>query len=123
MIKKTFSKSERLSTKTLIKELFDKGSSFYFHPFKVLFLPYDDTQVHQLLISVPKKNHKSAVSRNKLKRRIREAYRLNKQILPPEKKHLIAYIYTSKEILSFAEIEKSIIKINSKLNESINEKI
>lgn len=121
MIKKTFTKSERLSTKTLIKELFDKGSSFYFHPFKVLYLPHDSSQFHQLLISVPKKNHKTAVSRNKLKRRIREAYRLNKDSLPSDKKYLIAYIYTSKKIFKYAEIEKSILEIHSRI-QSKNEK-
>ena len=123
MMKKTFSKSERLSTKTLIKELFDKGSSFYFQPFKVLYLPSEASKEHQLLISVPKKNHKLAVKRNRLKRRIREAYRLHKPKLQSTKKYLIAYIYISKEILEYAEIEKSILMINNRIKKSIDEKV
>ncbi|MEP2773922.1 MAG: ribonuclease P protein component [Fulvivirga sp.] len=121
MIRKTFKKSERLSAKTLIKELFDKGSSFYLYPFKVLFLPTTQSTT-QLLISVPKKNHKTAVARNQLKRRIREAYRLNKEYLPTEKNFLIAYIYTSRDINKYSEIEKSIIAINQRIKNNADEK-
>lgn len=121
MIKKTFEKSERLSAKTLIKELFEKGSSFYLYPFKVLYLP-STLANSQLLISVPKKNHKTAVARNKLKRRIREAYRLNKEYLPAEKNFLIAYIYTSRDISEYSKIEKSIISINQRIKNNTDEK-
>ena len=66
-------------------------------------------EFHQILISVPKRNFKRAVDRNLLKRRIREAYRLNKSILVDNEKLLIAYIYTAKEILAYAEIEKKLV--------------
>ncbi len=109
----TFSltKPERLSQKKLIQELFDKGSSFYLYPFKILVLPQTNPTVaiHQLLISVPKSIFKRAVDRNKIKRRIREGYRLNKSILPQDKKFSFAYIYTAKEILPSAQIHEKII--------------
>ena len=103
MGKFTFRKEERLSKEKHIQELFDKGSSFYLFPFKVLFLPNPDPAVqhHQVLISVSKKNFKRAVDRNLIKRRIREAYRLQKELLPAAPPLQICYIYTHKEILLF----------------------
>jgi ribonuclease P protein component len=108
----TFHKKERLHKEKLIKELFEKGSSFYFFPFKVLFAGNPDPTftVHQVLISASRKNFKKAVDRSLIKRRIRESFRLNKNLLPPEPKLLIAYIYTAKEILTFAQIQERLIK-------------
>jgi len=96
----TFRKEERLNKELWIKELFEKGSSFHLYPFKVLRLTHPDQQwpCNQVLISVPNRNFKKAVDRNKLKRRIREAYRLNKNLIPGEQKWLIAYIYTAREL-------------------------
>lgn len=115
MAKQTFKKSERLSKKKLIQELFHKGSSFYLHPFKIIFLLQSEHPAHQILISVPKRIHKTAVSRNKIKRRIREAYRLNKPEIPSDEKLLIAYIYTSKEVLDFPTLERSMVKCHRAL--------
>src|SRR5258708_19469106 len=105
----SFKKTERLSKKKLIQELFDKGSSFYLHPFKVFFLKSDSSDVSQVLISVPKSNFKKSVDRNPTKRRIREAYRLNKSSLSSYKKFLIAYIYSAREILPSASIHQKIV--------------
>ena len=62
------------------------------------------------MISVSRKNFKKAVDRNLLKRRIRESFRLNKNLLQVTPKYLIAYIYTAKEILTFAQIQERLIK-------------
>ena len=108
----TFGKSEKLCSKKSIKELFNRGSSFYIHPFKVIFLPNPDQDVtqHQLLISVPKRIFKKAVDRNKLKRRIKEAYRLNKKLFPviSDNPQMIAYIYTAKELLKYQLIQEKL---------------
>jgi ribonuclease P protein component len=108
----TFRKEERLKSEKLIKELFGKGSSFYFFPFKVFVLshPNQSYSTHQVLLTASKKNFKRAVDRNLLKRRMREAYRLNKNLLPQNPKFLIAYIYSAKEILTFAQIQERLIK-------------
>lgn len=115
-IRNTFSKKERISSKKEIKELFGDGSSFYLYPFKVLYLPYQDQSgpdVNKILISVPKRNFKKAVTRNKIKRRIKEAYRLNKQLLlKPNKVDLpllIAYIYIGKDVHGFDFVEEKLI--------------
>jgi ribonuclease P protein component len=112
MGKFTFKKEERLSKEKIIQELFDKGSSFYLYPFKVFFLPNRDRQYpyHQILISVSKKNFKKAVDRNRIKRRIREGYRLNKNLLGDQNKLVIAYIYSAKEILPSAQIHERLVK-------------
>ena len=112
----SFKKTERLSKKILIKELFEKGSSFYFYPFKVLLLPIPNSSAaNQILISASKRNFKNAVDRNKIKRRIREAYRLNRNQYSLSNKYLIAYLYTSKEIMPFDKIQESMIAILNKI--------
>jgi len=112
LAKFTFGKDERLHKEKLIKELFETGSSFYLYPFKVLHKhnPDSTSRVHQIMISVSRKHFRKAVDRNRIKRRIRESYRLNKNLLPPAPRLLIAYIYTAKEILTFAQIQDRFIK-------------
>jgi len=113
-LKNTFPKSERLHSKKLIQELFDKGSSFYLYPFKVIYLKSEDAEQIQMLASVSKRKFKSAVTRNTLKRRIKEAYRLNKTSLFEHNSQignlLIAYIYTGKEVSDYQFIEKKLKK-------------
>jgi ribonuclease P protein component len=118
MGKFTFKKEERLAKEKIIQELFDKGSSFYSYPFRVYFMQNQDSAstVHQVLISVSKKNFKKSVDRNLIKRRIREAYRLNKNLLVDQNKLLIAYIYSVKEILPSAQIRERLIKTFKRLD-------
>lgn len=114
-------KNERLHSKKLIKELFDKGSSFFLYPFKVMVLEinFEIPETNQVLFSVSKKKLKKAVDRNLVKRRMREAYRLNKQILKSEieNKKLIGLIYVSSEIATFQVIETKIKKILTTIKE------
>jgi ribonuclease P protein component len=120
MGKFTFRKEERLNKELWIKELFDKGSSFHLYPFRILQLAHPDVNwpCSQILISVPNRNFKKAVDRNKLKRRIREAYRLNKSLVSGEQKWLIAYIYTAKELtdsrLIHEKLQQSLTRISKK---------
>ncbi len=109
MGKLTFKKHEKLSSEKAIQELFQKGSFFYLSPFKVLSVPQPvQSASSQVLISVPARNFKRAVDRNKIKRRIREAYRLNKSRFESGSKLLIAYIYVAKDILPSAEIHQKL---------------
>jgi len=112
----TFKKEERLSRKKLIDELFDSGSSFYLSPLKVLILEkdFEFNSPAQVLITVSSKTFSKAVDRNKIKRLIRESYRLNKHLLYDElkkkdKKILVGFLYSSKKIESFSLIEENVV--------------
>jgi len=113
-----FPKTERLHSKKSIKELFDKSSSFFLYPFKVIFLLGMSGETNQVLISVSKKKLKKAVDRNLIKRRIREAYRQNKHLLECDDSGIskrIGLIYVSSDLMEFVAIQKKLIKILSKL--------
>jgi ribonuclease P protein component len=115
-------KNERLHSQKLIKELFDKGSSFFLYPFKVIVLdlPNMEKGTYQVLFSVSKKKIKKAVDRNLVKRRMKEAYRLNKSeiLTSPHQNKLIGLIYVSSEIGTFQFIEQKIRKILTRIAES-----
>ncbi|HNV27788.1 MAG TPA: ribonuclease P protein component [Cyclobacteriaceae bacterium] len=115
----TFTKAERLSKEKLIQELFEKGSSFYLYPFKVVHRLSPDQgveAVNQVLISVSTRQFKRAVDRNKVKRRVREAYRLQKEIIQSRsEKGIFSFIYTAKEILPFAEIKGKLFLVLEKI--------
>jgi ribonuclease P protein component len=126
----TFKKEERLCNKRLIDELFHNGSSFLCYPFKAQWLPVNepaDAPV-QILISVSKRRYKRAVDRNLVKRRIREAYRLNKQqylydVLSIAQKNIIFSIgYIGKEIEPYALMEKKMLKLLKQLSEQVSAK-
>jgi ribonuclease P protein component len=113
-------KSERLHAQKSIKELFDKGSSFFLYPFKVLVLniPAIEPKAPQVLFSVSKKKIKKAVHRNRMKRIIKEGYRLNKQILTGHTgtNQLIGLIFVSSEMMPFQTIQDKVQKVLHKIN-------
>ena len=114
--KYTFPKEEHLCRKKLIEELFSKqGSSFGVYPLRIVWIPAPalTTAPPQVLISVSKRTFKRAVDRNRLKRLIREAYRLNKYRLTEQPNGhsiaLLGIIFTGKEKCSLALVEKKLI--------------
>ena len=119
-------KHEILRSKKIIKELFTNGSSFFIYPFKVYFLANQETEKNQVLFSVSKKYFKRAVDRNLIRRRIREAYRLNKGILNSrEEKSLslsIALVYISKFKLPYIDIENKLKQVFVRLNKTEDQK-
>lgn len=119
----SLSRTEILRKKKLIEELFANGSSFFIYPYKFYYLPNKELSNNQVLFSVSKKYHRNAVDRNKIKRRLREAYRLNKHILRPDKENLyycMAIVYISKLIMPYSEIESKLIKVLRRFK-SVNE--
>ena len=76
-----FPKIERKISLTFFTELYRNGSVVYHHPYKLFYIlrptPYGGTSGYKIVISVPKRNIKQAVDRNRIKRQIRESFRLN----------------------------------------------
>ena len=120
-----FPRTERLSGERRIGRLFAEGAGGFVFPLRYVVLaepsPLPGVKV---LVSVPKKNHKSAVRRNLLKRRMREAYRLGS--LPLRKlaaqKGLdisLALVFSAKETTDYHVIEKSIRKILGEISQGL----
>lgn len=112
-----FGKDERLYRKKEIKELFDKGSSFYLYPFRVRVMDDPDSDHHRVLFSVSRRNFKKAVDRNLIKRRMREAYRRNKFMLSGLEARRIAFIYTQRAILPYDQLESAMLRVFKKLSD------
>ncbi len=118
----TFKKSERLTHKTVINNLFANGNSFTCYPFRVVWNIVDlrTSSPAQIAITVPKRSFKLAVTRNLLKRRIREIYRLNKANLYGElqqKDIQIAFmiLYLPKKVMTTAEMTPKLQQVIERL--------
>lgn len=112
----TFKKEERLCSKKSLDLLFKNGSSFLLYPFRISYLLVPDLHQYpvQVVINVAKKRFKRAVDRNLIKRRIREAYRKqkNQQLYTVLNKRdellLLSIQYIGKEINDYAVFEKKL---------------
>lgn len=116
MITFTFTTEERLKSRKVIQRLFKEGESFGQYPLRLVWLRLENSMSQapvQFAVSVPKKRFRHAVLRNKIKRQIREAYRLQKhrlyENLRQKGKEQVAFmvIYTGQESLPYSEIEKA----------------
>ena len=127
IIKKNYSNKEKLKSKKDIEHLFKQGKSINAFPLRVIYVKKSEAKNITINagVSVSKKNIKLAVNRNLIKRRVREAYRLNNSEI---KNHLqkngveinLMFIYSAKEILSYQKIEDKIKVLLTRLME-INE--
>jgi ribonuclease P protein component len=111
----SFPHTERLKSRKTIEHLFKSGKGFMAYPFKVVWCVVATPQEKpvQIAVSIPKRIFKHAVSRNTLKRRTREAWRLNKALLDTQNLQLqyaAMFIYVAKEELTYAEIERGMKK-------------
>lgn len=80
-MKFTFNKKEKLKSEKLITQLFVQGQSVVTYPLRLVYMPmtFGDGSVLKAGVSVSKRNFKRAVDRNRIKRLMREAYRLQKE--------------------------------------------
>lgn len=139
-MKYTFKREERLKSRKLIELMFKKGDSFGMYPLRLVWMeapssplrppqrgrgatselpPFEGAGGIQFAVSVPKRRFKSAVDRNRIKRKVREAWRLNKPWLyehleGKEKRFAFMVLYTGKEDFSYQEIEAAMRRLNRK---------
>lgn len=114
----TFPKAEKLKSKKHITQLFTEGKSIKKFPLRFVYLPFENSEQspHRVGVSVPKRNFKKAVERNLLKRRMREAYRLNKyQIADTPQHYVIMVLYTGRNSEDFSKINTAMAALLQKL--------
>lgn len=120
----TFSKAERLTSRKLISEVFAReGTSQAFHypllaSWRVEALPGDNPV--QVLFSVPKRKWKKAHDRNRIRRQMREAWRLQKNILydslsSKRLQVVVVMVYTAQDNVSFDELYHACGKLLEKM--------
>ncbi len=118
-----FGASERLQLRKQIETLFRSGEAFSVFPLRVIYLMQDqDATSHAPVragFSIPKKKIKKAVDRNRIRRLLKEAWRLNKQTLYgaiPEGKQLHCFlVFTGTEAPTFAQAVARVQQVQHKL--------
>ena len=128
---KTFGKNEKLVSKKTIDALFSGGNSrsMSAYPLRVVFMRKERNETEepaQVMVSVSKRHFKRAVKRNRVKRQIREAYRLNKHLLHEALKQkkdtavAMAFIWQSDELAETALITEKMQSLLSRMAEKIS---
>lgn len=110
-----FPKKEKLKSETLIQRLFTEGKSISSYPLKLIYMPTNgasDIKI-QCGVTVSKRNFKSAVKRNRIKRLLRESYRLNKEekFNNIEGNFAFLFLYLGKKMPLYEEVERHMKKI------------
>ena len=124
--KHSFSKNERLKSRKEISRLIKDGIFLFSEQISLTYVESIDTisTFNKVAVSVPKKHFKSAVKRNKIKRQIKEVYRLNKTIINnisdlTSANYTIMFIYRSKKAIPFQSIKIQVIGLLKKMSGQI----
>lgn len=128
-------KSSRLYLRNDIKALFEQGCSFSIKPVKCYYrvvglLDEDRGEGVKLMVSAPKRYLKRAVHRNFMKRRLREAFRLHRELLNLRELSLdslgkrfelhVALMYNRGELMEYGAVEGVVVKIVEELRRRLN---
>lgn len=120
-----FPKKEKLKSKKLMEVLFKEGKTLTSFPYKLIYLKVEVPveAKFKTSVAVSKKNFKSAVKRNRIKRLLREAYRLNKHLVFNNSEGNFAFLilYLGKEMPSYPEMEKGMQLILKKFIKKIDD--
>lgn len=116
----TYSKKDKLKSKKLIDQLFTEGKVVTAYPLKLIYIKtnFEDGSQLKTGVSVSKRLHKTAVSRNQIKRLLREAYRLNKPLYFNNSSGSFAFmiLYLSKDGTTFDKLNHSMKLLFKKFN-------
>ncbi len=121
----SYSKKEKLKSKKLIEQLFTEGQSVSAYPLRLVYMKtsFDDGVILKTGVSVSKRNFKNAVDRNRIKRLLREAYRLNKATyfnnMTTQYAFMILYIGKDKPTLT--QVEPKMKQLFEKFLNTISE--
>ena len=124
-MKFTYNKKEKLKSKKLIDQLFSEGQSVSAYPFRLVYLEtkFEDATIVKTGVSVSKRHFKTAVDRNRIKRLMREVYRLNKPIyfnnLTTQYAFMVLYI--GKEIPTISQVETKMKTLFDKFSAKVSE--
>jgi ribonuclease P protein component len=123
--RQTFRKSERLCSRKILEELTGSGKKIYLTTlrFSYLAVSLPENVPAQVAFSVPKRNFRLSVERNRIKRRMREAYRKNKSLIYPlisatKKQFALLFVYTGSEIPTYDQTE---LKVKDALNRFVED--
>ena len=116
----SYGKKDKLKSKKTISRLFSEGKSVTVFPLRMIYLKVDNNyqSQHKVGVSVSKRNFKKAVERNRIKRILREVYRLNK----PESFNntsdtfALMILYIGKDMPKFVSLEKSMKQLMNKFS-------
>lgn len=115
-MKLSFGKDKKLKSRKAIEKLFLEGKQLRKFPLKAVYLFSPENETVKIGVSVPKKLIRKAVDRNLLKRRIREAYRLNQFKINSKNGLNVMFIYSTNQVLDYPEIEKAMLILLGDLN-------
>lgn len=106
----TLGQQERLKSKKLIGKLYEEGKSIKVFPFRMVYIQTEHTSKFpvQVGVSVPKRNFKSAVDRNRIKRLMRETYRKEKHIVydAVNTPHVFMISYIARDEWNYADLAR-----------------
>mgnify|MGYP001828477117 CR=1 FL=1 len=118
-----YPKKEKLKSKKLIDQLFSEGQSVSAFPLRLVYLSvlFDDDVIAKTGVSVSKRNFKTAVDRNRIKRLMREAYRLNKADFFNNltTQHAFMILYIGKDKPTFAQVESKMKTLFDKFSSNV----
>lgn len=125
LMKFTLGKDEKLKGRTLIEQLFAEGKRVKSFPLQLIYLQVNHSAEFPIKVgfSVPKRNVKLAVNRNRIKRMMREVYRLNKYLFSEnlDNKYIFMFIYGQKEEPKYADLEETFKKLGVKFLNNLQE--
>lgn len=124
-MKLTFSKKEKLKSKTVIEQLFTEGFSVSVYPLRLVYMPADlkDDELFKTGVSVSKRNFKRAVDRNRIKRLMRESFRLHKHdyINNMSVPYAFMILYIGKEKPTFNQVESKMTLLFEKFSSKVSQ--